>query len=135
MTDFNNVEQWRENYYNKLLQCRNEIMTDFSMSQSYNGRTFKAYMEQLIGVHSKDCVSLLLSNTIRCAEWDGRYDRDVKAWAKSYSEIAQPPINSKEKMVFNALHLNEHPCILNQAARITMGMDKSISTMRKDFER
>ena len=135
MTDFNNAEQWRENYYNKLLQCRNEIMKDFSMSQSYNGRTFKAYMEQLIGVHSKDCVSLLLSNTIRCAEWDGRYDRDVKAWAKSYPEIAQPPINSKEKMVFHALHLNEHPCILNQAARITMGMDKSISTMRKDFER
>ena len=135
MSDFNNVDEWRENYYNKLLQCRNEIMADFSMSQSYNGRTFKAYMEQLIGVHSKDCVSLLLSNTIRCAEWDGRYDRDVKAWAKSYSEIAQPPINSKEKMVFNALHLNEHPCILNQAARITMGMDKSISTMRKGFER
>jgi hypothetical protein len=135
MTEFNNVDEWRENYYNKLLQCRNKIMTDFSMSQSYNGRTFKVYMEQLIGAHGKDCVSLLLSNTIRCAEWDGRYDRDVKAWAKSYPEIAQPPINSKEKMVFHALHLNEHPCILNQAARITMGMDKSISTMRKDFER
>jgi hypothetical protein len=135
MKEFKNVDEWREQYYNKLLACRNEIMTDFSMSQSYNRRTFKAYMEQLIGTHGKDCVSLLLSTTIRSAEWDGRYDRDVKAWAKSYCEIEQPPINSNEKMAFHALHLNEHPCILNQAARITMGMDRNITPLRKDQER
>ena len=135
MNEFKNVDEWREQYYNKLLACRNEMMTDFSMSQSYNGRTFKEYMEQLIGTHGKDCVSLLLSNTIRSADWDGRYDRDVKAWAKSYPEIAQPPINSKDKMGFHALHLNEHPCILNQAAKITIGMDKSISISRKEQER
>ena len=134
MTDFNTVQEWREHYYNKLLACRNEIMTDFSMSQSYNGRTFKAYMEQLIETHGKDCVSLLLSNTIRSSQWDGRYDRDAKAWAKSYLEIAQPPTNSKDKMVFHALHLNGHPCILNQAARITMGMNKSITLPRKEQE-
>ena len=91
MMEFNNVDDWRKQYYNKLLACRNEIMTDFSMSKSYNSRTFKAYIEQLIGTHGKDCVSLLLSNTIRSADWDGRYDRDIKAWAKSYPEISQPP--------------------------------------------
>lgn len=135
MKEFKNVDEWREQYYNKLLACRNEIMTDFSMSQSYNSRTFKAYMEQLIGTHGKDCVSLLLSNTIRSADWDGRYDREVKAWAKNYPEIAQPPINSKDKMVFNALHLNEHPCILNQAARLSMTETQVKNQPRKEHIR
>jgi hypothetical protein len=135
MMEFNNVDDWRKQYYNKLLACRNEIMTDFSMSKSYNGRTFKAYIEQLIGTHGKDCVSLLLSNTIRSADWDGRYDRDIKAWAKSYPEISQPPIDSKEKMAFHALHLNEHPCILIQAARITMAMDKNKTHSKKEVGR
>ncbi len=135
MMEFNNVDDWRKQYYNKLLACRNEIMTDFSMSKSYNGRTFKAYMEQLIGTHGKDCVSILLSNTIRSADWDGRYDRDIKAWAKFYPEISQPPIDLKEKMVFHALHLNEHPCILNQAARITMAMDKNKTHSKKEVGR
>lgn len=71
MIEFKNIDEWREQYYNKLLACRNEMMTDFSMSQSYNGRTFNVYMEQLIGIHGKDYVSLLLSNTICPAEWDG----------------------------------------------------------------
>lgn len=135
MMEFNNVDDWRKQYYNKLLACRNEIMTDFSMSKSYNGRTFKAYIEQLIGTHGKDCVSLLFSNTIRSADWDGRYDRDIKAWAKSYPEISQPPIDLKEKMVFHALHLNEHPCILNQAARITMAIEKNKTHSKKEVGR
>jgi hypothetical protein len=135
MKDFNTIQEWRENYYNKLFQCRNEMMTDFSMSQAYNGRTFKAYMEQLIGTHGKDCVSFLLTNTIRSAEWDGRYDHDVKSWAKTYPEIAQPPTISKEKMSFHELRLNEHPCILNQAARITIGIYKNILPPRKEQER
>ena len=135
MTDFNNLDEWRENYYKKLLHCRNEIMTDILLSKSYNEGTFKEYMKELIETHRKDCVSLLLSYTIRAAEGDGRYDRDVKAWAKSYPEIVQPPVSTYKKVTFNSLLLNEHPCILNQAARIVMSMDKSILPIRKDRER
>jgi len=135
MIDFDNLDDWRENYFNKLRYCREDMVTDISMSKSYDGGTFKAYMKELIGTHGKDCVSLLLSYTIRSAEGDGRYDPDVKAWAKSYPEIVQPPISTYKKVTFNSLLLNEHSCILNQAARIAMSMDKSILPVRKDMER
>jgi hypothetical protein len=135
MAEHKNIEEWRENYFNKLSLCKKEMMTDFAMSQAYNDRTFKDYMESLIKKHGKECVALLLSNTIRDAEWDGRYSSDVKEWAKSYPEIKQPPIHSRGEMTFQMLLLNEHPCILNQAAKITKDMDKCIMQLRKEHVR
>ena len=135
MPEFKNMEDWRENYFNKLTLCRKEMMADFALSRSYNNRTFKDYMEKLINKHGKECVSFLLSNTIRDAEWDARYNSDVKDWARSYPEIEQPPIPTTEKKTFQMLHLSEHPCILNQAARITMDVDKCIAPLRKEYVR
>jgi AraC-like DNA-binding protein len=135
MPELKNIQEWRENYFNKLSLCRKEIITDFAMSRAYNDRTFKEYMENLIKKHGKECVSLLLSYTIRAAEWDARYSKDVKEWAKSYPEIEQPPILTTEKMTFHMLHLSEHPCILNQAAKITIDMDKCIIPLKKEHVR
>jgi len=135
MNEFKNVDDWRENYYNKLLDCRNELMTDFSLSQAYNGRTFSTYMLSFIEKHGVECVEALLANTIRTAEWDMRYDKDIKSWAKSYPEIIQPPIQSNEKIVFHALHLNEHPCILNQAARLTLTVNQIKNQPKKEHAR
>lgn len=132
MSEFKNIEDWRENYFKKLLECRNEMMTKFSMSQAYNGRIFIEFMVKLINTHGKETVSLLLSNTIRGAEWDDRYSNEVKTWARNYPEIQQPPSISKDKMIFNALFLTEHPCILNQAARITMQEGRGISSPERE---
>ena len=135
MPELKNIQEWRENYFNKLSLCRKEMMTGFSLSHAYNDRTFKDYMENLIKKHGKECISLLLSNTIRDAEWDGRYSNDVKDWARSYPEIKQPPIPTSEKMTFHMLFLSEHPCILNQAAKITMAIDNCIMPLRKEYVR
>ncbi len=135
MSQFKNIEDWRENYFKKLLDCRNEMMSKFSMPQTFNGRIFIEYMVSLINTHGKEIVSLLLSNTIRGFEFDDRYDREVKTWARNFPEIEQPPSNSKDKMIFNALYLIEHPCILNQAARITMQEGRGISSKEREQAR
>jgi len=67
MTYFESLDDWLENYFNKLRYCQEDVVTDISMSKSYDGGTLKVYMQKLIETHGKDCVSLLLSNTIRSA--------------------------------------------------------------------
>ena len=66
MNEFKNVDDWRENYYNKLLDCRNELMTDFSLSQAYNGRTFSTYMLSFIEKHGvEESISWLVFRALR----------------------------------------------------------------------
>jgi hypothetical protein len=108
MRNYDDVDRWRDEYYFKLQDCKKAMMDDNALSHAYNNRTFKEFMEQLIGTHGLEHVSLLLSNTIREATWDGRYSSDVKAWAIHYPAIRQPPGERKEPMRFSVLYLNEN---------------------------
>ena len=127
MSNIEEVDRWRNEYYFKLRYCKKAMTDDYALSHAYNNHNFKDFMEQLIGTHGLEHVSLLLSNTIREATWDGRYSGEVKAWAIRYPAIRQPPGAGKEPMRFSALYLNEHPVILNQAARIVMQKEKELA--------
>lgn len=130
------IDRWCDEHYFKLYDCKKAIMDDYALSHAYNNHKFKEFMEQLIGTYGLEHVSLLLSNTIREATWDGRYSSEVKAWAIHYPTIRQPPGERKEPMRFSALYLDEHPVILNQAARIAMQKEKElIHPKRKEPER
>ncbi|RNC62905.1 MAG: hypothetical protein AWM53_01831 [Candidatus Dichloromethanomonas elyunquensis] len=103
------------------------MMADDALSHAYDSNKLKEFMEQLIRMHGLERVSLLLSNTIREALWDGRYSREVKAWANHYPEIQPAPAEQKEPMRVFALNLYENPVILNQVARIAMQKEKELS--------
>ncbi|TCX48959.1 DUF3849 domain-containing protein [Dehalobacter sp. 14DCB1] len=136
MGNYDSIDQWRNEYYYKLRDCKKAMMDDCALSQAYNSNTLKKFMEQLIGTHGLENVSLLLSNTIRKAPWDGRYSSKVKAWANCYPEIQPAPAEEKEPLRIFALNLYEHPIILNQAARIAMWREKELSQLRlKEPER
>ncbi|AFV01112.1 MULTISPECIES: DUF3849 domain-containing protein [unclassified Dehalobacter] len=127
MRNYDTVERWRDEYYCKLQDCKKAMMDDYALSQAYNNHTFREFMEQLIGTHGLEHVSLLLSNTIREAPWDGRYSGEIKAWANRYPAIQPAPAEQKEPMRIFALSLYEHPVILNQAARIAMQKEKELA--------
>lgn len=132
----NEIDRWREEYYFKLQECKKAMIDDNALSHAYNNYTLKEFMEQIIGIHGLEHVSLLLSDTIRNATWDGRYSSDVKAWANRYPVIRQPPGERKEPMHFSTLHLNEHPVILNQVARIAIQKEKElVHPVQKEPER
>jgi hypothetical protein len=136
MGNYDTIDQWRNEYYYKLRDCKKAMMDDCDLSQAYNSNTLKKFMEQLIGTHGLENVSLLLSNTIRQAPWDKRYSSKVKAWANRYPEIQPAPAEEKEPLRIFALNLYEHPAILNQAARIAMQKEKELSQpMLKEQER
>ncbi len=136
MANYGTIDQWRNEYYYKLRDCKKAMMDDCALSQAYNSNTLKKFMEQLIGTHGLENVSLLLSNTIREAPWDIRYSREVKAWANRYPEIQPAPSEEKEPLRIFTLNLYEHPTILNQAARIAMQKEKELSQpMLKEQER
>lgn len=130
------VDCWREEYYFKLKDCKMAMIGDHAMSRAYNSHTLKEFIEQLIGTNGLKNVSHILSNTICETAWDGRYSSDVKEWANRYPAIRQPPGERKEPMHFSALLMDEHPVILNQAARIVMQKEKELlNTNRKEPER
>jgi len=130
------IDRWCDEYYFKLYDCKKAMMDDYALSHAYNNHKFKDFMEQLIGTHSLEHVSLLLANTIRQSTWDGRYSGEVKTWATRYPAIQQPPGERKEPTRFSALYLSEHPVILNQAARIVMQKEKELAhPKRKEQER
>lgn len=130
------IDDWRENYYFPLKDCRAAITEDHAMSMAYHDRNFPPYMETLIGTHGLERVSLILSNTIRNAEWDGRYYRDVKEWARNQPEIKQPPFLPEEKkQKFLEFCLDTHPVILNQAAKIAMQKERGIDHSKREQER
>ncbi|AHF09022.1 MULTISPECIES: DUF3849 domain-containing protein [Dehalobacter] len=126
MINYDTVERWRDEYYLKLRDCKKAMMTNNALSHAYNCQKLKEFMEQLIGAHGLERVSLLLSNTIREVPWDERYSKEVKAWANHYPEIQPAPAEQKEPMRVFALNLYEHPVILNQAARIAMQKEKDL---------
>ena len=127
MKTYGDVDEWREEYYFKLQDCKNATMDDCALSHAFNGQTFKQFMEKLIGTHGLENVFLLLSSTIRESSWDGLYSCEVKTWANRYPAIQQPPEEQKEPVWFSALYLNEHLVVLNQAARIVIQKEKELA--------
>ncbi|OCZ49932.1 DUF3849 domain-containing protein [Dehalobacter sp. TeCB1] len=135
MNNYDTVERWRDEYYLKLRDCKKAMMADDALSHAYNSHNLNGFMEQLIGTHGLERVSLLLSNTIREAPWDGRYAKEVKDWAKHYPEIQPAPAEQKEPIRVFALNLYEHPDIINEAARIAIQKKELSHPKGKEQER
>lgn len=78
----------------------------------------------------------MLAATINHAPWDGRYYREVKAWAVQVDPFPQFPGHQGEPRDFYELCINEHPVIVNDTARLLMQQEKELShPTRKEPER
>jgi hypothetical protein len=98
----NRVEMWRDSYRANI-DCAKAI--DAATREDWMGvRLKKDCAQKVLADYGFKRVSYVLANTIQKAEWDGRYGKSNKAWAKS---IFVPPDE-----VNGYFTLNAHPCII-----------------------
>lgn len=57
MSNNEEVNRWRNEYYFKLRDCKKAMTDDYALSHAYNNHNFKDFMEQLIGTHGLEHVS------------------------------------------------------------------------------
>ena len=130
-----NIEAWR-NEHQMLLSCRQALTNDYAISKAYHGRNLITFLDDIINKFGFDRVSAVLAHTIRHAEWDGRYYSSVKEWARNHEPISQAPVQRENDNEFYDLCINEHPVILNDAARMLMTRQQEIQhPQRKELER
>lgn len=118
------------------IACKNAI--EQAIRESFDGlRLGKNSGEQVIADFGYDRVNLVLANTVQRKDYDGRFSRDNKEWAKTF------PI--PEDMVFdrdrrNDFVVDSHPAVLdgfiNQTrrtfAQLKPSVQKQLEAVRKD---
>ena len=57
MSNNEEVNRWRNEYYFKLRDCKKAMTDGYALSHAYNNHNFKDFMEQLIGTHGLEHVS------------------------------------------------------------------------------
>ena len=89
---------------NLNIECRDAINSAISEARfnTYHYK-MKDAVKQVVDTYGAERVELIMAKIVGDAEWDGRYSKQNKEWAKSY-EIPQ---NMKE------IYSNTHPCLLD----------------------
>lgn len=86
-------------------ECKREI--DESVRSNFDGMHLNEdFEEKIIERYGMERVAFLVATTINEREWDGRYNRDNKAWAKTI------PMSESEDERRSCI-LNVHPAILD----------------------
>ena len=129
------VEQYKLSHKQNIA-CKNAI--EQAIRENFDGlRLGKKSDEQVIADFGYDRVNFVLANTLQRKDYDGRFSRDNKDWAKTF------PI--PEDMVFdrdrrNDFVVDSHPAVLdgfiNQTRRafvkLKSSVQKQLETVLKD---
>jgi hypothetical protein len=114
----NRIDMWRESYRANI-DCARAI--DAATREDWMGvRLKKDCAQKVLDDYGFKRVSFVLANTIQMADWDGRYGKSNKEWAKS---IFVPPDEVNGYFAVTA-----HPCIIEnfvnqtRAAYQTLGL-------------
>ena len=67
----------------------------------------KTAMREVLSEYGSERVSMVLANTLKCKDYDGRFSRDSKDWAKT---VPLPDMDSDSRFSFIA---DTHPAILD----------------------
>lgn len=110
------LDEWRKSH--KLNNaCKTAVET--AISRDFDGMRLKSdYAKSVIDEYGFKRVNLVLANTIRQMDWDGRFSRENKAWAKT---IDVPEDKNSVTDHRDDYTVNSHPAVLdgfiNQARR------------------
>jgi len=124
--------KWREEF-RAILDCKNAFTDNAALSRSYYDRKLPEFLNDIIQAYGQDHVRQVLAATVNHASW---YYRAVKEWAAQVAPFPQYPGHQGEPRHFFEFCLNEHPVIVNDAARLFMKLEREIANSgRKEPER
>ena len=124
------IDLWRESYkINK--ECRDFI--NEKGAPAYYDRTFPEFIKELTDIFGLERAMFVMGRIIVSADWDRRYDGDVKMRAEQFNycdmkegnalyEAGQDPYRTADWT--RDLYSNVHPCILNDIFRSLMKMER-----------
>ena len=122
---------WRQS--NSINQeCRDFIKEN--ASKAYHGKTLPGFMKELTDIYGLERAMFVAGRTIAGADWDGRYDKEVKGRTaqidyqdmeegKALYEAGQDSYRIADKTM--RLISDTHPCILNDVFRSLMKMEQA----------
>jgi len=98
------LEQYRASN-NANLQCKESI--EAAVREHFDGMYLSHDAANgVIEIYGMERVSMVLSNTVQLQDWDGRYSRRNKEWAKTIP-------NDNPETVRCGYALNSHPAVLD----------------------
>jgi uncharacterized protein YqiB (DUF1249 family) len=108
----NELDKYREsNRLNK--ECAGAIDAAIKECVVTSGRGYRLTPEavsNVVGEYGEQRVSVVLANTIRLADWDGRYSKDTKDWANG---VTMPEVRDNRAFFSSA-----HPAVLDGYIRL-----------------
>ena len=108
----NELDKYRESI-RLSKECANAIdaaIKDCAATDKPGYRLTPEAVSKVIGEYGEQRVSLVLANTVRLAEWDGRYSKDNKDWAKG---VAMPEVRDNRAFFSSA-----HPAVVDGYIRL-----------------
>lgn len=102
------LEQYRASLQANIA-CKNAI--EKAAAENYKGYSLntEAVLDAVVSGFGLDRVMYVLAATIRCKEWDDRFSRDNKAWAKTVN-FPQDKNAFGENRIFGFV-VNSHSCL------------------------
>jgi len=122
---YDEIELWRESYkINK--ECRDYINANAGFA--YHDKKLPEFIQNLTETYGLERAIFVMARFIIAADWDKRYDRDVRERAEQVDfqdmKEAGANIKSTTEDITCELYSNVHPCILNSIFRSLMKMEQ-----------
>ena len=119
------LEQYRASN-NVNLQCKESI--EAAVREHFDGMYLSHDAAKgVIETYGMERVSMVLSNTIQLQDWDGRYSRRNKEWAKTIP-------NDNPETVRCGYALNSHPAVLDGFIDLVREEQQRSRTQREKLE-
>ena len=75
------LKEWRDSYHEN---CNCAFAIGEAITANYRDNRLGDCLTPVVDRFGIDRVNWVLANTVQCADYDGRYSRENKAWAKSF---------------------------------------------------
>ena len=119
------LEQYRASN-NVNLQCKESI--EAAVREHFDGMYLSHDAAKgVIETYGMERVSMVLSNTVQLQDWDGRYSRRNKEWAKTIP-------NDNPETVRCGYALNSHPAVLDGFIDLVREEQQRSRTQREKLE-
>lgn len=107
-------------------ECRDAIHTAINESRyDSNFYKMKDAAKQVLDTYGSERVELIMAKIVQGADWDGRYSRQNKEWAKGFDI----PQSMKD------IYSNTHPCLLDGFLEKVREKPSVLETLRANAEK
>lgn len=97
----------------KNMNCARAIAKAIANNHSLNHFDYVSAVDEVLSGCDANCVVMIVASHIADRDWDGRYHRDVKAWAKNQIDVL--PANFREYCL-NNYYIDNHPVLIDAFA-------------------